>query len=206
MVARNYRHPHEFVCITDDATGIDADIRIVPIRADFAHLPGPHGVNCYRRLRMFAKDAADWLGPRFVSLDLDMVILGDLAPLWNRPEDFVAWGDIARSTPYNGSMMLHRAGTRAHIWETFDPVTSPAKTREAGLVGSDQAWIGYVLGWTEPRWGTADGIYSWPVHLRRGRVALPADARVVMFHGSEDPWMPTVQRRPGARWVRDHYR
>ena len=44
------RRPHRFVCITDDAKGIDGDVRVVPIWNDFAHLRGPNGVNCYRRL------------------------------------------------------------------------------------------------------------------------------------------------------------
>ena len=78
MVARHYRRAHRFVCITDDAKGIDGDIRTVPIWNDFAHLRGPNGVNCYRRLRAFSAEAADLIGPRFVSLDLDCVITADV--------------------------------------------------------------------------------------------------------------------------------
>lgn len=204
MVARHYRQPHEFVCLTDDPSGIDPEIRTVPIWDDFADLPGPHGVNCYRRLRAFSAEAAELIGPRFVSLDLDVVLVGDVAPLWDRPEDFVIWGDVARDTPYNGSMWLLRAGTRRQVWETFDPERSPAQTRALGYVGSDQAWIGACLGPGETRWTTRDGVYSWRVHLRRGRDVLPAGARIVMFHGADDPWMPHVrQRQP---WVARHYR
>lgn len=204
MVARHYRRPHEFVCVTDDASGIDADIRVEPIRNDFAGLAGPHGVNCYRRLRMFSKDAADWLGPRFVSLDLDVVITGELEVLWDRPEDFVAFGDTATGTPYNGSMILLRAGTRTKVWETFDPATSPQRTRSLGLIGSDQAWIGACLGPNEPRWGPKDGVYSWRLHVKKHGGALPPGARAVIFHGADNPWDAPLRARHS--WIREHYR
>lgn len=203
MVARHYRRPHEFVCITDDPRGLDPSIRVIPLWPDHAGLPGPHGVSCYRRLRAFAADAADWLGPRIVSLDLDTVLVGDVAPLWDRPEDFVIWGDTARGTPYNGSMWLLRAGTRRPVWETFDPATSPARARALGYIGSDQAWIGACLGPSEPKWSAADGVYSWRVHVKRAGGALPPDARVVFFHGREKPWAAALQAR--YPWIAAHY-
>jgi hypothetical protein len=205
MVARHFPHPHEFVCITDDPAGIDPDIRIVPIWDDFKELRGPHGVNCYRRLRLFSREMAAVIGPRFVHLDLDVVITGDLRPLWLRDEDFVIWGDTARGTPYNGSMFLMTAGSRSQVWETFDPVTSPARTIALGYVGSDQAWIGACLGWGEAKWGEQDGVYSWRVHVKRKHGGhLPANARVVVFHGREDPWMPDIQAK--HPWIAQHYR
>lgn len=209
MVDRHYRDPHEFVCVTDAPYGIDPDIRVVPAWNDFASLPSPHGghnPSCYRRLRAFAPDIAPVLGERFVSIDLDTVIVGDVRPIWNRPEDFVAWGETNPRSHYNGSMWLLRAGARPQVWATFDPETSPAMTRAAGTFGSDQGWLSYCLGRGEPTWTTKDGVYSYNVHLKRtdGRPAqLPPDARIVMFHGSVDPWSPEAQR---LDWVRAHYR
>lgn len=202
MVARHYSTPHDFACITDDPTGIAPDIRIIPLWEQFADIRGPHGVSCYRRLRAFSAEAAEIISPRFVSVDLDAVITGDLSPLWDRPEDFVIWGDTARNTPYNGSMWLLRAGTRTKVWETFDPHASPKQTLAAGLVGSDQAWIAAALGDQEPRWGPDQGVYSWRVHLkRRNRGALPVGARVVFFHGREKPW----NLKPIPSWIKESY-
>jgi hypothetical protein len=99
MVARHFPHPHRFICFTDDTTGLDPRVEAVPIWNDFADVPSPHGgknPSCYRRLRLFRSDMADIVGPRFVSLDLDCVVAGDLTPLWDRPEDFVMWGDTTR--------------------------------------------------------------------------------------------------------------
>lgn len=205
MVARHYQQPHEFVCVTDAPKGLDPDIRIVPAWNDFASVPSPHGghnPSCYRRLRAFAPGIEAVLGERFVSLDLDTVITGDLVPLWDRQEDFVAWGETNPKSYYNGSMFLLRAGTRPKVWEQFDPKTSPAKAKAAGKFGSDQGWISYCLGPGEAKWTTADGVYSYNVHLRYKTTTLPAGARIVMFHGATDPWSPAAQQ---LAWVKQHW-
>jgi hypothetical protein len=210
MVARHYAKSHELVCITDDAQGIDADVRVIPLWSDHAEVPSPHGPgnpSCYRRLKAFSAEARELIGERFVSVDLDCVITGDLSPLWDRPERFVIWGDTSPRTPYNGSMFLMTAGSRRQVWERFDPVRSPLIAKAKGYFGSDQAWIGACLGDGEPRWSTADGVYSFRNHLQdpyRPARALPANAAIVFFHGKWDPWHPEVQAKYG--WVREHYR
>lgn len=208
-VARHYPHPHEFVCITDDPVGLDPEVRCIPLPDPdpLAAVPSPWGAHqpsCYRRLRMFGADAAQWLGPRFVSLDLDVVICGDLSPLWNRPEPFVMWGDTSPGTPYNGSMVLMTAGARRQVWDDFDPKRSPAMSKAKGYFGSDQAWIATVLGPKEARWSVLDGVYSFRVHILNRRVGLPANARAVFFHGNYDPWDPSILSR--HQWVRQNWR
>ena len=124
MVARHYAAPHQFTCITDDPRGLDPEVHVVPLWSDFATIPSPHGghnPSCYRRLRVFAPDIAPILGDRFVCVDLDTVIVGDLAPLFDRPEDFVIWGETDPRSFYNGSMFLLRAGARPRVWDEFDP-------------------------------------------------------------------------------------
>lgn len=207
MVARHYADPHEFVCVTDAPEGLDPRIRVVPAWNDYAGIPSPHGAHnpsCYRRLRAFARDVGPVLGERFVSIDLDVVILDDLRPLWNRPEDFVAWGETNPRSFYNGSMWLLRAGSRPQVWESFDPKRSPGLASKAGKFGSDQGWLSYCLGKGEPIWSTRDGVYSYNVHLKNLAVVQPPPgARIVIFHGSVDPWSPEAQRLP---WVRNNYR
>ncbi len=205
MVARQYPHPHRFVCVTDDSAGIDPDVEVLPDFGDFTNVPSPHGdkyPSCYRRLRLFHPDAAQWFGDRIVSLDLDCVITGDLSTVWNRPEDFVIWGDTNPTTLYNGSMVLLAAGARPQLWTAFDPVRSPQLAKAAKHHGSDQGWISYCLGPGESKWSTADGVYSYRNHVQRTSDRLPADARIVMFHGCVDPWAADGQR---LEWVRRHY-
>lgn len=206
MVGRHYHGPHRVVCITDNPSGIDARIDIVPLWDDFADLPNPSGPtkgpSCYRRLKLFAPEMADVLGPRFVALDLDCVITADVTPLWDRAEDFVIWGDTTPGTPYNGSMFLMTAGARAKVWTDFDPVRSPQLTSAIGYYGSDQAWISHCLGPNERRWTRADGVYSYRNDVRRAN-ELPRNARFVSFHGQIDPWSAEARCLP---WIREHYK
>lgn len=203
MIARNYDAPHVVKCVTNDAAGIDPSVEIVHDHEDFASVPSPHGganPSCFRRLRLFGHDAAATFGQRIVSIDLDCVITGDIRPLVDRPEDFVAWADPMNLGQYNGSMMLLTAGSRPQAWDWFDPETSPAAAREAGYRGSDQAWLSYVLP-GEAQWRRADGIYSYRADGLATK-PLPADAKVVFLHGRHDPWSAQPQR---LEWVQRHY-
>ncbi len=207
MVRRHYLRPVRFLCVTDDPAGLDPDIEALPLWNDYATLPSPHGgknPSCYRRLRAFSPEIAAIYGPRFVSIDLDCVITGDLRPLWDRPEDFVSWGDTnpQPGSHYNGSMLLMTAGARRQVWDRFDPKLSPQQAKRAGCWGSDQGWISYCLGPGEAKWTKADGVYSYRNDLR-DRQVLPENARVVFFHGRVDPWSDAARNIP---WVRQHWR
>lgn len=207
MVERNYRKPHRFSCITDDPRGLDPRIRALPLSNELTHLKNPSfhdGPNCYPRLWAFSEEAKDVIGPRFVSFDIDIVITGDLVPVLDRPEDFIIWGDTAPSTWYNGSMWMMTAGARKHVWERFDPQTSPQLANASGQRGSDQGWISYCLGPNEATWTTSDGIYSFRNHvMKRKGYELPQNAKVVVFHGAYDPWDRKAQRQA---WVKNHWK
>jgi hypothetical protein len=205
MIARNYSEPHRFICVTDDPKGIDPAVEIVPVWNDFADLPSPSGArnpSCYRRLKAFAPEMREVFGPRFVSIDLDTVITGDLGPVVNRPEDFVIWGDTNPRTFYNGGLWLMTAGARAQVWTTFDPVASPRAAFQAKHFGSDQGWISHCLGPNEAKWGKSDGVFSYRNDVLPQR-RLPQGARVVSFHGEFDPWDPRVQQ--ASPWILEHY-
>lgn len=209
MVRRHYQKPHRFVLITDDATDVtEPDIECFQLWPDFATVQNPSGrgnPSCYRRLRLFAPQPGKFLGERFVCLDLDAVITGDMAPLWDRPEEFLIWRSNTSGNPYNGSMFMLTAGARPSVWRDFDPALSPVETRRAGLYGSDQAWIAYNLGPSEPVWTSADGVFSYRFNVERhhgGR--LPVGARVVFFHGAGDPWDPPIMKR--SPWIAQHWK
>jgi hypothetical protein len=207
MVRRHYQAPHRFICITDDPTGIREDVEIYRLWDDFGTLRNPSGLknpSCYRRLRVFSRNAAQWIGDRFVCVDLDCVIVGDMRPLWDRPEDFVIWKSTTQGNPYNGSMFLNRSGTRPQLWEAFDPLITPRETKNAGYYGSDQAWIGYCLGHGEATWTASDGVHSYRNEIQNRAQGLPPGARIVFFHGRGDPWSRDVYIRHA--WIRENYR
>jgi hypothetical protein len=199
MIRAHYTGPHRIVLVTDQA-GDFGDVEVLPLWSEGAELANPHGPglpSCYRRLRLWAPDAAERFGEHVLLLDLDCTILGDLAPLVNRPEDVVLWRDPSYPIqPYNGGMILLRTGSRPQVWARFRGETSIREARAAGYKGSDQAWIAHVLGRNEAVWTAADGVVSWKRDLRRG---LPRRGdRIVMFHGKDKPWhegMPAELKR-----------
>jgi len=211
MVAKHYPYPHRFSCITDDPKGIDPNIRIIKLPNHYANLRNPsysNGPNCYRRLIAYDRQwALENIGPRFVSLDLDFVAVADLGPIWNRPDDFVIWGDTMIKTDvgvrgYNGSMFMMNAGARQNIWDDFDPRSSPMLANRAGCKGSDQGWITYKLGPGQKTWTLEDGVVSWRKHIKNGFGHLPHGARIVFFHGLDDPWGWRAQQH---KWVQDNW-
>lgn len=207
MVQRHYAQPFRFVCVTDEPKALPG-IETIPIWDDCAAIPSPsgrHNPSCYRRLKVFAPDAGKLFGERLISIDLDTVIVGDVTPIFDRPEDFVIWGesDYPRSQWYNGSLWMLRTGTRSKVWTEFDEDKSPGIAQRAGARGSDQGWMSYILGPNEATWGRKDGVYSFRKHVfGQFGGALPSDARIVNFHGRWDPWGYDAQKIP---WIRTHY-
>ncbi len=187
MVRRNLSTPHRIACVTDTPDGIDPRVEIIAPPGDFMDISNPKWSNgkpqCYRRLSMFRRDAADIFGERFVSMDLDCVVGGPLDPLFDRDEDLVLFKGTHRSRPYNGSLMLIRAGCRPDVFEDF----SQEAALESGskFCGSDQAWLMHKLGPNEPTWDERDGVHFFGPRVRFNHRARP---RLLFFPGSLKPW------------------
>lgn len=180
MIQANMHDKHEIVCITDQPADQFASwIRVVPLWSDVSSMP-----RCWRRLKAFAPEMKKLIGPRFAWLDLDMVVLDDISPLFRRKEEVVFWKPGTTRTPYNGSMVLMTAGSCAQVWESFakDPAKAKTTAYAAGLVGSDQAWWSVVLGPNCPSWTPeADGVCAY---WQNCRPLPPPNARIVYFPGS----------------------
>jgi len=205
MISRNLAMPHRLVCFTD-MKNITKDVERIPLpevpRVRSPHWP-PRRPQCYRRVTAFDPAMADVLGPRFVSIDLDVVVTGCLDPLFDRDEDMVFNAGLSSKNCYNGSMWLHRTGTRPQVFSEF----TPARAIEASstYLGSDQAWFRYILGPDEPKWTSKDGVYQWLWLHRKSYIrTLPNDTRIVFFAGGQKPWDRNVEK--AYRWIPAHYR
>lgn len=200
MIERHYHSPHRVVCITDDPAGIDPRIETLPLWDDLAEVPNPTGggrPSCYRRLKLWHESMRDILGPRFVTIDLDAVILSDITPLWSRQEPIVCWHNSDSQWPISGGMLMADTGTRPDIWHDFDPATSPAMTHALGYHGSDQGWLSYKLGGQVATWSAPDGVY----YHQSARHQPPSNARIVLFVAQRAPWLQL--RKP---WIREAWR
>jgi len=151
MLKRHLSMPYEVVCITDDPAGLDPSVRPIELWKDFAHLGG-----CYRRLKLFSKEMSSLIGPRMVSIDLDLIICGDVTPLFSRAEDFIIWGEHEREHPYCGALWIMDAGCRPDVWDTFTGKDLPDKKG-----GTDQAVINKLLYPYEMMWTKDNGIYNY---------------------------------------------
>ncbi len=203
MVARHYAKPHRFICVTNDAEGLEEGVEVVPDREDFKDVPSPHGAgkpSCYRRLRLWEPDAAETFGDWVVTLDLDTVIVRDMAPIWDRDTAFTGWADPMNKGQYNASMYLLLTGSYPSVWRDFNPATSPAETAGKGFRGSDQGWISSKMWASWPKWTRADGVLSYKVDCK---IVLPKTARIVFFHGNPKPWSTEVKRH---QWIKDNWK
>ena len=190
MVARHLTGAFRFTCFTERPEGIREEVDIQPLPdlgAEVPPYPGQWG-----KSRLWSERLADLDGP-FLFIDLDCVILGDLAPFFDHgaPDDVV----LARNpnTPFErlGQTSVYRApvGKLAPLRERFlaDPLgTQAAYTYEQRYVTRNAP--GGVRFW--PR--------GWVVHYRQHcrpvfplnyvrDPAPPRDARIVIFAGGVNP-------------------
>lgn len=193
MVKRHLSIPHRLAVVTDEPLDIPG-VEIIPPPREFETLRIPSWPDakpqCLRRLAMFRADAAAVFGERFVCMDLDCVISGPLDPLFTR-HDFRIMKGTAPGRPFNGSMMMLKAGARPQVYEQFTHEGAIAAGRK--FLGSDQAWISHVLGPAEAVWDVSHGVDWW----KPGTTAP-----LLFFPGSVKPW-EVIRRDP---FVAEHYR
>ena len=149
-----------------------------------------------------------------MSIDLDTVILADLAPLFgdpaHRPPVRVFRG---KQQAYNTSLVMIRAGAAPEIWDDFEPQRAAnlidaerARNPSRPITGSDQAWLSLRLPGL-PTWDASDGV----LHLSEASPARLAGARLVFFSGDLKPWSRQAPRywpamaREWARYAADGY-
>lgn len=171
MVKAHLPEPHRFICVTDfHPSQFDGDVEVVPMPRearsliDLQNPCGPKFPSSYPRLWTFSQEARAILGDRVLLLDVDVIIVRDMRPLFRLEQDFVGWR--VRPPPggpsrFGGGTWLHTPGTRPLVWERFYgcPERAISLALAAGYVGSDQAWISYCLSTVEASWPEPSGIY-----------------------------------------------
>jgi hypothetical protein len=208
MIKRNTNVPFKFFCITDDPEGLDVDVNFIPLWDNPAPQYGTEDrPNCFYRLKMFSPEMKEIIGERFLWLDLDTVILRNIDDILNDQSDFKIWKVDGEEMPCNGSMVLHRAGTRPYIWERFDPARvckNHSLKRVNGFNGSDQAFIAECLTQDDRFFTKADGVFSFRCHIKERTNRLPDGAKIVFFHGAYDPWHDRIKEQ--YNWVKENYK
>ena len=213
MLRRHLRAPYTLSCITDDPSGIDCEgLGVAPVQMEgrFDAHAGLRAGNraCFRRLRLLGKDMADVFGPRVLQLDLDVVLVGDVTPLFDRPDPLVLVEQANTGTgrvTHNPSMLLMDAGVLDGAWAEFDaaPLETWHAARDRGWGCSDMAVINdYVARNAVPAatWGEADGVQAY---WRPENKQLRPGARAVLFFGRANPGDADVQA--ASPWISEYW-
>lgn len=161
---------------------------------------------CFCRLRYFSPEWQErhgiQPGDRIVCIDLDVVITGELDPLFDRDDSFVilSGANAANPNPYNGSLQMLKAGEHSDVWRDFS-------LKKAGEVPfhefpDDQGFLWHKIP-KAGQWkvGPESGVYAFQKPSWPKCDALPKDARLVAFPGWRDP--SKFQSLP---WIQQHWK
>jgi len=190
MLKEHLTIPHEFVCVTDDPRGLECQTRPLWTEPEISTAPGRP--NSYRRLRLFAPEARNMFGPKVLQMDLDCLIRGNIDHLITDDPFKIMYGKAA---PYNGSMWLHKTGSKTYVWSEFSK-HAPEQVRRYERVtgvrhyGSDQAWMSFKIP-LAPTWKPEDGAYHFTLINNK----VPEDARIIFFAGHLKPWSRGMAER-----------
>ncbi len=135
MVARHLALPHRFVCLTDrEIPGVET----IPITA-------PKGCFAWwAKLRLF--DPAVGLTGRVLYLDLDTLVVADLAPIVEYPAAFALVPDGAPGFQPKSHRVVHRFNSSVMVWDGDSPQLWQDWTpKNATMLWGDQDWIGERL-------------------------------------------------------------
>lgn len=174
-----------FVCLSDQS--VDG-VETIALVHDW---PG-----WWAKLELFRPDVFP-RGERVLYADLDTVVLGDIRSLLEQTEPFLALADFYRRPPLRawrglGSGLLQwTAGDQTALYRQF--AANPSGIiRDCGA-GGDQIFIEShrlqdVTFWEDVVPGQ---VVSYKVHCLAG---VPADARVICFHGEPKPWEVSLRQ------------
>lgn len=217
-----------FVCMTERAEGLHPDVEVLPLPEEPFHdemqaaLAAASRQGAMRKVSLFRPGLIDGLTGPVLGFDLDVVVTGDLGPLWSMAPGKVAmradWVEARRGRP-TGHGSVFRFDPARHGWLYHDLAADPGG-EVARARGSEQR---YTSAKAQARGAFAymppDMVVSFkhdclglpPANwLRQAR--LPRNARVVCFHGR--PKMPEAvagysgsllrYARP-CSWLREHW-
>jgi hypothetical protein len=205
MVERNCSIDYEFVCLTDNADGLDPRIKIIP-------LPGNlQGWWC--KPYMYSKDLP--INGTILYMDLDVVIAGNIDKLFTyQPNHWCTIRDFTRAMrpdwkKYNSSIVRFKTGQLHNVWDDFQKDQINIQRRLHG----DQDWLYEATRKCQAMLYPDSWILSWKWEVRKSKefdyngtkgnrkfkhvedVKPRIECCVTVFHGDpnphncEDPWV-----------------
>lgn len=205
MVERNCTLPYQFVCLTDNADGLDPKIKTIPLPTNL------QGWWC--KPYMYSKELP--INGTILYMDLDVVIAGNIDKLFSYQSDqWCTIRDFTRAMrpdwkKYNSSVVRFKTGQLDHVWTGFQKDQHNIQRKFYG----DQDWLFEATRKNQAMLYPDNWILSWKWEIRRSKefeykgtkgnrkfkhiedVTPKAECCVTVFHGDpnphncEDPWV-----------------
>jgi hypothetical protein len=191
MVSRHLAGPFGFVCLTDDAAGVRPEVTCAPIPALPAYPTSPE--RGWAKIAAFSPTLAPLLVGPVLFLDLDVVIVGDLDPLFDEPGQFLIIRDWYHPMGGigNSSVFRYDLAAGAGLFADFGANVSTIVRRHRNEQEYLTHWMrdAGVLAFWPAAWCRSfrrDCIPPWPLRFWR-TPAAPKGSRVLVFHGDPKP-------------------
>lgn len=216
MVQRHLPGDFRFVCLTDDAVGLHPSVEALPIPP--LNLPPGIPERGWAKLTTFSQDLHGLRG-RALFLDIDIVIVDDITPFFERDGEFLIIHDHKRPWRITGNSSVYRfeLGQDSALLENFrrDHANIRARFRNEQAYLSD--WMqrqGKLQYW--PKSWCASFKYHciprWPLNYWQAP-RIPAGCKIVIFHGKINPPDALVGSSNGdwrhikpSPWIAEHWR
>jgi FkbM family methyltransferase len=175
MVRRHLARPYRFVCLTDGRKGdLPAPIETVRIPS----VPGQEGY--WAKVQLF--NPAWGFSGRMLYLDLDTLVVRDLAPIVDFPaelaltEDALVQERAHLATDRYGRRLVRKFNSSVIVWDagTHDALCTRWRARDAARLSTDQDWIAEQA-------PTAQAMpLAWFPRISHVQPPWPDDAKVVL--------------------------
>lgn len=227
MLSRTITIPHRFVIISDSKTTREFFFKkygdqVVPLWRDLHEIGG----KCFVRLKCFDESFRAVIPEnRWAWIDVDMVAVDDITPIFSRTEPFLMSGVELGPQPVNGSLVIANHGVAPEIFTEFNINEWRNEKARLRYGGSDQAWIAIKANKKITKITRADGLFCYrddicPRNLwayeswrRRNLVdalthketggPIPPGARLVQLNGPHSQWSDRTQKL--SPWVMEHW-
>lgn len=226
-VRRNMTRPVRFMCMTEHAEGLHPDVEVLDLPTEpFAEpmakaLAVANRQGAMRKVSLFRPGLVQDLQGPVLGFDLDVVITGDLEPIWSMSPGKIAmrhdWTEKRKGRP-TGHGSVFRFDPELHGFLYEDIAASPYKEVEKAR-GSEQRYTSHK--------GMDNGVFDyipeeWVVSFKYdcnpfprnyfSPPSLPKEARVVCFHGrpkmsdAVTGWNGSfIRYSKPCKWLEEHW-
>ena len=181
---------HKLTVVHDGTFDLPRQVDAIRMPDEVASLP-----DYQPKLWLWSRELGETIGERYAAIDLDVVVLADLAPMLaaNRriPHVPLAIWDEAVGEPYNTSLFAVEPDYARAVWTTFaaDPRRLQIAAANATRWTGDQSWVAHVIQSRDlikpMTFSERDGVLRY--RGRRDEAGVPEGTKAVFFCGPMCP-------------------